>query len=162
MKRSIQKGFTLIELMIVVAIIGVLAAVAMPAYQSYTYKAQMSEALLAASGCRTTISEVYQATNSAPGANNWGCESNTPTKYVTAVETTTNGAIRVQLASGVMGLTGTSNYVYLQPSANGTSGLAVASLGTTSPAQWRCGGSSAAIRKMLPATCQVDFTTAPG
>ncbi len=59
MKR-IQQGFTLIELMIVVAIIGILAAVALPAYQDYTIRARVSEAVLAASQCRTAISEVYQ------------------------------------------------------------------------------------------------------
>ena len=65
MKRSMQKGFTLIELMIVVAIIGILAAVALPAYQDYTKRAKMSEAILAASACRTSITEVFQ-TNSLP------------------------------------------------------------------------------------------------
>src|SRR5258706_5177739 len=73
--RTIQKGFTLIELMIVVAIIGILAAVALPAYQDYTVRAKMSEVILAASACRTSITEVYQTGGTPPAANDWGCEN---------------------------------------------------------------------------------------
>src|SRR5262245_61178351 len=94
--KQLQKGFTLIELMIVVAIIGILAAVALPAYQDYTIRAKMSEVILGMSACRTSITEVYQ---SGPAtliaANGWGCEygGSTATKYVAKVDTSADGVV---------------------------------------------------------------------
>ena len=92
MKR-IQQGFTLIELMIVVAIIGILAAVALPAYQDYTVRSKISEVLLAMSACRTSITEVYQTGGTPPGGTNWGCESNNTSKYVRSIATDDNGKV---------------------------------------------------------------------
>src|SRR6476660_3626651 len=83
--KKIQQGFTLIELMIVVAIIGILAAVALPAYQDYTIRAKMSEVILSMSACRTSITEVYQSGGTPPAANSWGCESGVASKYVSAI-----------------------------------------------------------------------------
>ena len=67
MKKSMQQGFTLIELMIVVAIIGILAAIALPAYQDYTARAQASEGLSATAGLRSDIAEYYSRTGGWPG-----------------------------------------------------------------------------------------------
>ena len=91
--KHLQKGFTLIELMIVVAIIGILAAVALPAYQDYTVRAKISEVILALSACRTSITEVYQTGGTAPGENSWGCEGNVGSKYVSNLKTDTNGIV---------------------------------------------------------------------
>lgn len=154
MKR-VQQGFTLIELMIVVAIIGILAAVALPAYQDYTVRAKNSEVILAASACRTTITEVIQSSTSLPGANAWGCESSSATsQYVASVATDANGKITVTSQGIKNTSTGAEGgVVTLVPLTS--AGGAPAAGGTV--AKWRCGSSSDGTTiapKYLPGSCR--------
>lgn len=111
--RNAQKGFTLIELMIVVAIIGILAAIALPAYQDYIAKSRVSEAILAASQCRTTVAEIYQTGDAGdpPAADQWGCnEGGTDaaplSQFVRTIATTADGLITVTLEENVVSAAG--------------------------------------------------------
>jgi type IV pilus assembly protein PilA len=131
--------------MIVVAIIGILAAVALPAYQDYTKKAKISEVILAASTCRTAITETVQTSQSStlPGAGGWGCETSSSTsKYVAKVETDGSGVITVT-AQGFSDSEIDAKTITLTPSSV-TIGQPIAS--------WTCGGSIPA--KFRPGSCK--------
>lgn len=121
--------------MIVIAIIGILAAVALPAYQDYTIRAKVSEAVLAASSCRTTVTEVYQSSTGTtlPAADKWGCEvggASAATKYVQSVSTSDAGVITVK-TSAATDLKGAASKTFaLTPMKNATTPMAAADIGS--------------------------------
>jgi len=157
--KALQKGFTLIELMIVVAIIGILAAVALPAYQDYTARAKMSEAILAASACRTSITESVQSATTLPGPGQWGCESTVAnalavSKYVDQIQTNGDGEVRVIVNN--IGPDVNNKAIILQPWAD-AAGTIAPSAGSAI-ARWDCGPDPAnpapPIDKFLPGSCR--------
>ena len=154
MKRQLQQGFTLIELMIVVAIIGILAAVALPAYQDYTKRAKMTEIVLAAGACRSAISEVVQsAPTSLPAANSWGCNEggSAPSKYVAGITTSAAGVITVASQN----IPGVTTGITLTPCSNADTGACVAlAAGVTQIGKWVCNATVAGEVKFLPSTCR--------
>ena len=159
--KTIQKGFTLIELMIVVAIIGILAAIAIPAYQDYTIRAQITEGMNLASGVKANVAAYFQETGTWPSTNalaGVGAATDIKGKYVTGVEVMAGGGVRITFG-GSANSSITGKFLGLRP------GVSV-----NNDVSWQCGakalpagltlatgaaGVTNVTPKYLPASCRV-------
>ena len=167
MKRTMQQGFTLIELMIVVAIIGILAAVALPAYQDYTIRAKISEGLALSGGLKTAITETFQSSGPQSmvcktqaecdkiGATVLDTKALAGNKNVTSVLSDDSGIITITYKSSVV--PAANNKLEIKPvAADGTTALDLSTAGAGTQINWVCASAATngVLAKYLPASCR--------
>ncbi len=160
MMKSVQKGFTLIELMIVVAIIGILAAIAIPAYQDYLIRSQVSEGLNMAAAAKASVSEFYANRGTWPGTNSeagLGSAASINGKYVQGV-TIGNGGITVGFGHEANATHLAGKSIGLTPGASANGDVIWKCGNSTDPSAWTgsaaTAGSTSIDGKYLPSTCR--------
>ncbi len=149
--NRIQKGFTLIELMIVIAIVGILAAVALPAYQDYTVRAKLSEVMARGSEVKTAVTEYYASTGTMPATNTTDVFNTTGAGKVSSVSWSNAGTQQIVLTintaagnSGISELTAATNELAIQVAGNNGGVIT-----------WRCGGGDTTVpAKYRPGSCK--------
>ena len=147
MLKQVQKGFTLIELMIVIAIIGILAAIAIPAYQNYTIRAQVTEGLTLGDGWKTAISEYYANTGNWPTQTNLTGTCVSVGKYESGVTVVGGGTIQITYG-GQANTKVAGSILYITPYTNANNDVL-----------WQCGSASAPSSATMATGATVGTTT---
>ena len=147
---------TIIEVMIVVAIIGIIASVVMPNYRSYAMRAKISETLLAFSNCRNVLSDIYMTASSIPTIENWGCEEEKPGRYIERITVSAEGIVVIKLGNELTDLRFNLHDITFAPLNISGQIMTEDDLGTP-VRRWRCGspGDGTDVKaEFLPGSCR--------
>jgi type IV pilus assembly protein PilA len=151
-----QAGFTLIEVMIVAAILGILSVIILPEIRGYQARAKVSEAMLLLSQCRNTVHEAYLSGNNRPTAGTWGCEADKPSRFVFGIDTTDDGVVLLTLGNEIGDLRLSLFKITLAP-LNGSGNLMREEDLGTPIRRWRCGAAADGTdlnSNYLPSSCR--------